>query len=106
MAWIYLIGEDEATTRFKIGLTTAKDINTRMKKLQTGNSNELYLKKSFKTNTPFKLELMLHNHYQNKKIINEWYELNEVDINDFENVCEKYQKIIDSLSDNPFFKSC
>ena len=36
MAWVYLIGEDECLNRFKIGVTTAKNIETRLKKTSNG----------------------------------------------------------------------
>lgn len=46
---------------------------------------------------------MLHMHYHDKQTINEWFELTEDDVNNFLLICDKYQKIIDSLNDNPFF---
>lgn len=103
MAWVYLIGEDESLNRFKIGVTTAKNIETRLKKLQTGNSNELYIKEKFETDKPFKLEKMLHNYYKDKKLINEWFEFDEKSLNDFTTICYNFQNIINSLSNNPFF---
>lgn len=56
MGFVYLIGEDETTNRFKIGVTKCNDINKRLKKLQTGNSNELFIKHVYET--------MLHNYYK------------------------------------------
>ena len=103
MAWIYLIGSVDTPDRYKIGLTKAKDINERIKKLQTGNDEELFLVKSFETDTPYKLESMLHFRYSQKQILNEWYELSRDDVNDFLNVCEKLQNTIKALADNPFF---
>ena len=39
----------------------------------------------------------------NKNIINEWFELDKSDVNDFLNICEKYNTILNSLQNNPFF---
>lgn len=102
MGKIYLIGQADTPNIFKIGCTK-KDISKRSKQLQTGNSEELYLCKSFESNRQFKLEKMLHMHYSDKQILNEWYELDQNDVDEFINVCQHYQDIIDSLSENPFF---
>lgn len=102
--YVYLIGETNNSGKYKIGSTRKININERIKELQTGNPNELYLKDSFKTNKPFRLETMLHKHYQNLNENGEWFDLNEEEVTNFKNVCEKYQHIIDSLKDNPFFK--
>ena len=104
MAWVYIIGTNELDNHYKIGITTGK-LENRLKKLQTGNSAELYFRKTFQTNTPFKLELMLHNHYHDKNIMNEWFYLDEEAVADFVNQCKRLQENIDSLKENPFFKS-
>jgi hypothetical protein len=101
--FVYLIKESGDDFMCKVGVTTAKDVNTRLKKLQTGNGNKLILLKSFKSNNPFKLEKMLHNYYGNNREEGEWFLLGENEINEFESLCNKYQVIIDSLIDNPFF---
>ena len=103
MAFVYLIGEINNKNCYKIGITKCKDINDRLKKLQTGNSSELFIKAYYETDSPYKLEKMLHNHYYDKQILNEWYELENDDIKEFNNVCDKLQNNINSLIDNPFF---
>lgn len=105
MAFVYLIGENNNENTYKIGLTKSKNINNRLKKLQTGNSSELFIKAYFETDTPYKLEKMLHNHFSDKQIINEWYYLNNDDIISFNETCQTLQKNIESLKDNPFFKT-
>ena len=102
MGYIYLIGQSDTPDVFKIGCTK-NEVLKRSKELQTGNSEELYLSKSFETDQPFKLEKMLHNHYQKKHYLNEWYMLTKEDVNGFVDTCKNYQNIIDSLADNPFF---
>jgi len=103
MGFVYLIGESDNEGKYKIGSTRAKDINTRMKQLQTGNSSSLFLKSYYETDKPFKLETMLHNKFKEKNIIGEWFEMNAEDIMAFNEICDKYQNIINSLDENPFF---
>lgn len=103
MGYVYLIGERDNDNIFKIGVTKSDNINLRKNKLQTGNPDELYIKDYFKSDYPFKVETMLHKQYMNENKINEWFMLNENDVKNFKNNCEKYENIFKSLSDNPFF---
>ena len=103
MGYVYLIGEMDNKGRYKIGSTKAKDVNKRLKQLQTGNSSELFIKESYETEHPFKLEKMLHNHFKSSNLIGEWFELSESDTEAFKKVCEEKEKIISSLKDNPFY---
>lgn len=102
--YVYLIGEEENVGKYKIGSTRATDVGKRLKQLQTGNPNHLYIKCHFETNKPFKLEKMLHNKFKEYKVMNEWFELNDYEIECFDETCSKMQTIIDSLNENPFFK--
>ena len=103
MGYVYLIGEVGNENRFKIGSTKCKDVNKRLKQLQTGNSEQLYIKNSFETSRPFKLEKMLHNRFKTSNLIGEWFDLSKDDVAAFKTVCEQLQGIIDCLKDNPFF---
>lgn len=103
MGYVYLIGEIDNKGKYKIGSTRAKDINKRLKQLQTGNSSELFIKESYETEHPFKLEKMLHNHFKSSNLIGEWFELSESDTEAFRGVCEEKEKIISCLKDNPFY---
>lgn len=103
MGYVYLIGEINDENKYKIGSTKCSDINKRLKQLQTGNSNQLIIKSYYETNKPFKLETMLHNKFKNNNVIGEWFEMTEKDIIDFNETCDKYQKIIESLKENPYF---
>jgi len=103
MGFVYLIGEKNNDNRYKIGSTRAKDVNHRLKQLQTGNSSELYIKEAFETDHPFKLEKMLHNHFVNKHLTGEWFDLSKADTGAFRGICEEKMKVIDSLKDNPFY---
>jgi hypothetical protein len=103
MGYVYLIGEIGKEGRYKIGSTKAKDVNKRLKQLQTGNSSELFIKESYETEHPFKLEKMLHNHFKSLNLMGEWFELSKSDTEAFKGVCEEKEKIISSLKDNPFY---
>jgi hypothetical protein len=103
MGYVYLIGEIGKEGRYKIGSTKAKDVNKRLKQLQTGNSSELFIKESYETEHPFKLEKMLHNHFKSSNLIGEWFELSEADTEAFKTICEEKIRVIESLKDNPFY---
>ena len=103
MGFVYLIGDEEMPNRYKIGSTRANGVNKRLKQLQTGSSSKLYIKESFETEHPFKLEKMLHNRFKSLSIIGEWFELSESDVRCFRDVCEEKMNIIESLKSNPFY---
>lgn len=99
--YIYLIC-DPSNDSYKIGVT--RNINSnRIKKLQTGNSTELYIVKTYKCEFPFRLEKMLHFKFSNKHILNEWFNLNTDDIVNFEKTCIELNNQINILKSNPFF---
>ena len=100
MGYVYLI-EDINNNSYKIGVT--KDLNRRIKTLQTGNVSSLKLSCSFKTDYPYRLEGMLHKTLQEYRERSEWYGLPEPVIADFYNLCLKLNNIIISLKDNPYF---
>lgn len=104
MAFVYLIGERSNPNLFKIGSTRKKNIFERLKQLQTGNPEELYIKDYFETSKPFLLENMLHRHYFKDNTFNEWFELNDEKIKGFKDTCEKYQYIIESLKNNSYMQ--
>jgi hypothetical protein len=103
MGFVYLIGEINNDNKYKIGSTRAKSINKRLKQLQTGNSNELFIKSFYETDKPFKLETMLHNRFKDNNVIGEWFEMKEDEIKTFTDVCDNFQNIINSLKENPYF---
>lgn len=103
LGFVYLIGEYENDHKYKIGSTRNSDIGRRLKQLQTGNSSELFIKSSFETDKPFRLERMLHMKYDSTHLIGEWFEMDDSDVFGFERDCAKYQRIIDSLKENPYY---
>jgi hypothetical protein len=101
MGYVYLIC-DPATDRFKIGVTRDLKSN-RVKKLQTGNSTELFIMDIYETEWPFRLETLLHKHFINKRVLNEWFALDVNDVVGFRKICEQLENNIQILKDNPFF---
>ena len=101
MGYVYLIC-DPATDRFKIGVTRNLKSN-RVKKLQTGNSTELFIRDIYETEWPFRLETMLHKHFSEKHVLNEWFALDAAEVSGFLKTCEQLNNAIKALSDNPFF---
>jgi len=55
--YVYLLCDGE---RFKIGMTRQENIMNRIKELQTGNPNEIWLHSYFETEYPNKIEKMMH----------------------------------------------
>jgi len=104
MKKIYLIQQSN-TNLHKIGITK-KDIHLRIKELQTGNANELLLRKEFQTNFNFKLETALHSYFDRKRISSEWFELLEEDVDNFLTICNNLESNFKLLKEykNPFFK--
>lgn len=103
MGIVYLIGDKDRFGYYKIGATRG-NVNRRLKALQTGNSGELYVEKIHETEHPFIVENILHNRYNFKKTINEWFDLNLEDVTNFSETCNNIEETIEVMKDNPFFK--
>lgn len=68
--YVYLLGDWEKDGVYKIGVTRGT-IERRIKKLQTGNSGEIYIVDYFQTEHPFFIERWMHIKYNSKKVMNE-----------------------------------
>ena len=102
MGYVYLINE-LGTNNYKIGVTKGKDVTKRMKHMETGNSHELFITRTFLTDKPYKLEGFLHRHYSGHHNAKEWFILSDEQALDFINVCNKYNDIMNVLLVNPFY---
>lgn len=100
--FVYLIC-DNSCDSFKIGMTKSS-IEKRIKKLQTGNSTELFITAYHQTQYPYTVEKMLHNKFANYNKKNEWFNLSTNDVNNFHNYCNEIENLIVEMKDNPFFK--
>lgn len=99
--YVYLIC-DPLSNRFKVGVTKGS-IEKRILKLQTGNSTELHITNWYKTKYPFRMEKMLHTKFIEYRTHGEWFELPDNIIFSFTSICEKVEKSIEILKENPFF---
>lgn len=100
--YVYLIC-DAANDTFKIGVTRNKESNYRLKKLQTGNSTELFIVSEYYTEYPFRLEKMLHGYFTDKHEYNEWFKLDNNEVSNFVSICKMLENNIKALKDNPYF---
>lgn len=102
MGKVYLLANDE-WSQFKIGIST-KDIDSRLKSLKTGNGSKITLIKSFDTIHHRKVEKWMHNKHYSKRLVGEWFALNDNDITNFVSDCQKAHDIFQCLIDsgNPF----
>lgn len=103
MAYVYLICDSGQDNTFKIGVTRGS-IENRIKKLQTGNGEEIFLVNYHETNYPFLIEKMMHQKHYSEKKLNEWFSLDSESVLNFKKECEEFEKTIEALKDNPFFK--
>ena len=99
MGYVYLLCDGE---KFKIGVTKHKDINKRIKELQTGNPFEIWIRDYYKTNNPYKIEKMMHVRHASSNIKNEWFDLNVSQVINFKNECKQCEEILKALEENPF----
>lgn len=99
--FVYLIGCNQAGL-FKVG-RTKNDVSKRLKQLQTGCGMELHIIDFFETNYSNYIENMIHKCFKDVNTINEWFELSEEQVRSFKELCDKYQKIAETLENNEFF---
>lgn len=104
MAFVYLLCDYSRENTYKIGVTRGS-IERRIKKLQTGNSGEIILCRYYKTEIPFFIEKWLHIKFLKEKVRNEWFELTDEQVLDFENKCIEIENMYRIMEDNPFFKT-
>jgi hypothetical protein len=101
MAFVYLLGDSGQDNTYKIGVTRGK-IEKRIKQLQTGNGNEIFLVNSYETKYPFFLERLLHMQFFPQQKMNEWFELKDEDVFNFKEYCTLIEENAKALEDNPF----
>ena len=101
MAFVYLLCDSGQDNTYKIGVTRGK-IEKRIKQLQTGNGNEIYLVDFYETKYPFFLERWLHMKYYPQQKLNEWFILCDEDVFKFKENCYAIEENAIALEDNPF----
>lgn len=101
--YVYLLCDTNNEGVYKIGVTRGS-LEKRIKKLQTGNSGEIYLFDKFESDYPFYVESCMHRRYMSENVMNEWFTLSLDEAKKFKETCKIYEDIADSLKDNPFFR--
>lgn len=95
--FVYLIRLSENST-YKIGVT--KNINKRIKQLQTGNAEEIYLVDKYQSDNAYKIEKALHNFFNYNNKLNEWFDLSIEDEIRFKELCIKIDNNLKYLQKN------
>lgn len=90
--YVYLLGDSGKEGVFKIGVTRGT-IERRIKKLQTGNSGEIYIVDYFQTDHPFFIEKWMHIKYGRRNVMNEWFEMDLEDMKNFKKNCQKFEDL-------------
>ena len=101
--FVYLLGTTSDDGIYKIGVTRGS-VDRRIRKLQTGNSGEIYLIKRYVSRFPFFVESSMHRLYSSKNVLNEWYKLSDEEVASFCDECKRFEDMAENLKDNPFFK--
>lgn len=97
--FVYLLCDGE---KFKIGMTRQNNIEKRIKELQTGNPNEIWLHSYYETEFPLKIEKMLHGRHRISNVKNEWFNMTVQEVFNFKKECQECERLLSILKDNPF----
>lgn len=100
--YVYVLGDFTKANIYKIGVTRG-NVEKRIKKLQTGNSGEIFLCMKHWTKYPFFIERKLHSKFSENRIMNEWFMLETEDVNQIKDIIRKEEELIEIMKDNPFF---
>lgn len=95
--FVYLIRCEE-NNYYKIGIT--KNIERRIKQIQTGTPDKIYLVEKYESEHSSKIEKALHNFFSPYHRNNEWFELSLEDEMKFMEMCQSIEKNIVYLKEN------
>lgn len=99
---VYLISAEINNEKlYKIGYTK-RDVSKRLKELKTGNPADFNIENQYYSKIGTKIESQLHIRYSHKKISGEWFNLNEEDISNFVENCEKIEENYKLLESNTY----
>jgi Meiotically up-regulated gene 113 len=105
--YVYLIveGDQYGEEKYKIGITKNSP-QERLRKLKTGNSNELDVLKVYRSRNYKKIERILHRKYATQRTLseNEFFYLTDEQVLGFIDSCKEAENIINALRDNPFYR--
>lgn len=89
---------------YKIGVS--KNVEKRVKQLQTGNPEPIEIVKTFLSEYPYKVESVMHRRFNRNHVQGECYYLSEQDIETFEEsckVCETNFSIMDDMQNHRYW---
>ena len=84
-AYIYLL-KVSSDGIYKIGVS--KNVEKRVKQLQTGNPEPIEIVKTFLSQYPYKIENVLHRRFKTNNVQGECFYMSEKDIENFEEDCK------------------
>lgn len=102
--YVYLLCNPSNDT-FKIGVTK-NEIEKRIKQLETGNSEDIFMASYHRTEYPYRLEKMLHIHFAPYNVNREWFKFSDdiIPSKAFHDYCVEYEKtLLPALLENDCF---
>jgi hypothetical protein len=89
---------------YKIGVS--KNVEKRVKQLQTGNPETIEIVDTFLSDYPYKIENVLHRRYKHRNIRGECFSLSLDEVKNFKEdciVCETNFKLLDDYNNDIFY---
>jgi hypothetical protein len=99
IGYVYIISEYGDEMLYKIGFTKNHP-SIRLKKLSTGNSNEIRLLNFYQSKNYVKIEKMLHLKFNKSRYRGEWFNLTKKEVNSFTYEAELADALINFLTEN------
>lgn len=104
MGFVYLLrSTGDYDSYYKIGITRSKNIEKRIKQIQTGNHNKVTCVNYFQSKHFSKIEKTLHNYYSHLRKEGEWFELDLSHEANFKKICEKIHNNLEIINNHSIF---
>lgn len=88
---------------FKIGFSK-RSVEKRVRELKTGNACEIKIVSIFSSIWAIKIESTLHRLYSSKRVSGEWFDLTEIDVDNFIFNCQLHHDNMELISsENTYF---
>lgn len=101
---VYLVcSEIDEKKLYKIGYTR-RSPEIRIKEFKTGNCHDMFVVSEFKSKWGTKIESQLHYMFRHKKVNGEWFDLDDSDVQKFNENCRLIHKNLTLISEiNTYF---
>jgi hypothetical protein len=80
-------------------------VDKRISQMKTGNSNDFIIEKIHQSKWGTKIEAILHRKFSSNRINGEWFELSEMDVEQFEKDCVNLDNYFQETIKNSTFKN-